>query len=67
MGRRSVVAGDEFLPGMTLDDLRRLIREEKDPRNVVKYMVMYNYKAGRTISRYRRRHGPKPRDRAAAG
>ena len=49
MGRRSVVAGDEFLPGMTLDDLRRLIREEKDPRNVVRYMVMYNYKAGRTI------------------
>ena len=49
MGRRSVVAGDEFLPGMTLDDLRRLIRDEKDPRNVVRYMVMSNYKAGRTI------------------
>ncbi len=49
MGRRSVVAGDEFLPGMTLDELRRLMKEEKDPRNVPRYLVAYSYKAGRTI------------------
>ena len=49
MGRRSVVAGDEFLPGTTLDQLKRLMREEKDPRNVIRYVVAYNYKAGRTI------------------
>ena len=49
MGRRSVVAGAEFLPGMTLDELRRLMKEEKDPRNVPRYLVAYSYKAGRTI------------------
>ena len=40
MGRRSVVAGDEFLPGMTLDELRRLMKEEKDPRNVPRYLMV---------------------------
>ena len=34
---------------MTLDDLRRLIRAEKDTKNVMRYVVAYNYKAGRKI------------------
>lgn len=53
MGRRSAVAAardGEFLPGVTLDQLRRMIRAEKDPRNVMRRIVAYNYKAGRTIA-----------------
>ena len=51
MARRSAAArGGEFLPGVTLDQLRRLIKAEKDPRNVVRYVAAYNYKAGRTIA-----------------
>lgn len=51
MGRRPVVPeGDDFLPGVSLDDIRRLMKKENDPKNYKKYLVAYNRKAGRTIN-----------------
>ena len=51
MGRRPVVPeGDDFLPGVSPDDIRRLMKKEKDPKNYKKYLVAYNRKAGRTIN-----------------
>ena len=50
MGRTPTIRkDDDFLPGTSPDDLRRLMRQEKDPKNLKKYLAAYNRKAGRTI------------------
>ena len=51
MGRKPVVPeGDDFLPGVTLGDLKLLMKKEKDPKNLKRYLVAYNRKAGKTIN-----------------
>ena len=51
MGRKPVVPeGDDFLPGVTLGDLELLMKKEADPKNLKKYLVAYNRKAGKTIN-----------------
>ena len=51
MGIRSAVPeGDDFLPGVTLGDLKLLMKKETDPKNVKRYLVAYNRKAGKTIN-----------------
>ena len=51
MGIRSAVPeSDDFLPGVTLGDLKLLMKKETDPKNVKRYLVAYNRKAGKTIN-----------------
>ena len=51
MGRRPVVPkADYFLPGATLDNLKLLMKKETDLKNLKKYLVAYNRKAGKTIN-----------------
>ena len=50
MGRKSVVPeGDDFLPGVSLGDIKLLMDKEEDPRNFKRYLVAYNRKAGKTL------------------
>ena len=49
MGRKSVVPeGDDFLPGVSLGDIK-LLMDKEDPRNFKRYLVAYNRKAGKTL------------------
>jgi len=51
MGRKSAVPeGGDFLPGVTLGDLKLLMKKETEPKNLKRYMVAYNRKAGKTIN-----------------
>lgn len=50
MGRRPVVpSSDDFLPGVSLDDIWDLAGQDPDPKNVKRYLAAHHRKKGRTL------------------
>ena len=50
MGRRSVVpSSGDFLPGVSLDEIRDLAEQDPDPKNAKRYLAAIHRKKGRTL------------------
>ena len=50
MGRSAVSEGGDFLPSVTLGDLKLLMKKETDPMTLKRYLVAYNCRVGKTIN-----------------